>query len=156
MDRVALEILRQGLKQDGTVIAQAAALAKQRLEEANPGSAEACGYELHRLYNVLGKSFERVCEAFENHFEKRGDYHERLIERMTLDLPAIRPAFLPLAAREAVRELKAFRHLIRHAYDLQLRADRLAELASIAAAVSAQFPMWIEGFAARAAAGFDE
>jgi hypothetical protein len=90
-----------------------------------------------------------VCEAFENHFEKAGDYHEKLIERMTLDLPGIRPAFLPRSAREAVRELKAFRHLFRHAYELELRRDRLGPLAVNAADIATEFPRWIEAFVAR-------
>ena len=148
MDAVALEILHEGLKQDAAIVAQAAARARERLAENHPGSREACGFELHRLYNVLEKSFERVCEAFENHFEKRGDYHEKIIERMTLALPEIRPAFLPAAVRPQVRELKSFRHLIRHAYDLELRADRLAELVAVAAEVAGEFPGWIATFVA--------
>jgi hypothetical protein len=39
--------------------------------------------------------FERVCEDFENHFEKRGEYHEKLIQRLSLNLEGIRPAFIP-------------------------------------------------------------
>ena len=78
MDRVALQILHEGLKQDAAVIADAGEAARQRLAEAHPGSTEAAAYELQRFYNVLERSFERVCEAFENQFEKRGDYHEKV------------------------------------------------------------------------------
>jgi hypothetical protein len=98
------------------------------------------------MYNVLEKSFERLCEAFENHFEKAGDYHERLLERMALDLPGIRPRFLPSEFRAPVRELKSFRHFFRHAYDPILRSDRLEELVGGAAGVSAAFPTWVSSF----------
>jgi hypothetical protein len=146
MDRIGLAILEQELKADAAVMAEAAALAGARLADSHPGHLSAAGYELNRLYNVLEKSFERLCEAFENHFEKAGDYHERLIERMSLDLPGIRPRFLPPEFRSPVRELKSFRHFFRHAYDPILRSDRLAELAAAAAGVSTAFPGWVDGF----------
>ncbi len=107
---------------------QAADWARQRLSESHPAHLEACGYELHRLYNMLEKAFERVTDTFGNHFDKRGDYHERLIQRLSLDIPGVRPTFFPVPERANVRELKSFRHIFRHAYDLQLRSDRLAEL----------------------------
>jgi hypothetical protein len=146
MDRIGLAILEQELKADAAVMAEAAELAGARLADSHPGHLSAAGYELNRMYNVLEKSFERICEAFENHFEKAGDYHERLIERMSLDLPGIRPRFLPPEFRSAVRELKSFHHFFRHAYDPILRSDRLAELAAAAAGVSTAFPTWVDEF----------
>ena len=106
MDRVGLAILEQELKADAVVMAEAARLARERLEDEHAGHLSSCGYELNRFYNVLEKSFERLREAFENHFEKSGDYHERIIERVSLDLPGIRPPFLSTDFRSRVRELK--------------------------------------------------
>lgn len=146
MDRIGLAILEQELKGDAAVMAEAARLAGERLADEHAGHLSACGYELNRLYNVLEKSFERLCQAFENHFEKAGDYHERLLERMSLDLPGIRPRFLPPEFRSPVRELKSFRHFFRHAYDPILRSDRLAELVADATGVSGAFPTWIRSF----------
>lgn len=148
MDRIGLSILEQELRADVTVMAEAARLAAERLADEHPGHLSACGYELNRLYNVLEKSFERLCEAFENHFEKSGDYHERLLERVSLDLPGIRPRFLPAEYRSRVRELKSFRHFFRHAYDPILRGDRLTELVGDAREVVAAFPDWIRRFCA--------
>ena len=82
MDRIEAEVLKQELLADAEVLRQAATAASERIVEDYPGSLAACGYELNRTYNILEKGFERICEAFENHFEKRGDFHERLIERM--------------------------------------------------------------------------
>lgn len=148
MDRIGLAILEQELKADATVMAEAARLAGERLADAHAGHLAACGYELNRFYNVLEKSFERLCEAFENHCEKSGDYHQRLLERVSLDLPGIRPRFLPVEHTSRVRELKSFRHFFRHAYDPILRSDRLAELVADAGGVSAAFPGWIRQFCA--------
>lgn len=148
MDRLGLAILEQELAADAGVMAEAARLAAERLADEHAGHLSACGYELNRLYNVLEKSFERLSAAFENHFEKTGDYHERLLERMSLDLPGIRPQFLPVEHRAPARELKSFRHFFRHAYDPILRADRLAELVAGARDVSAAFPEWVRRFCA--------
>jgi hypothetical protein len=146
MDAVALTILERELASDLAVLRDSSAKARLRLTEAGPGFAEACAYELARHYGVLEKAFERICLAFENHFEKRGDYHERLLQRVSIDLPGIRPVFLPREALGAVRELKGFRHVVRHAYDLTLRPDRLQELAGIAETVSRDFDAWVQTF----------
>ncbi|MBM3954050.1 MAG: hypothetical protein FJ309_05475 [Planctomycetes bacterium] len=148
MDRIGLSILEQELAADAAVMAEAARLAAERLADEHPGHLSACGYELNRLYNVLEKSFERLCTAFENHFEKSGDYHERLLERVSLDLPGIRPRFVPADHRSPLRELKSFRHFFRHAYEATLRGDRLAELVGHARSVAAAFPDWSRRFCA--------
>jgi hypothetical protein len=47
-----------------------------------------------------------------------------------------------------LRELKRFRHLVRHAYDLTLREDRLRELVTIVSKVDVAMPEWCAGFLA--------
>ncbi|MGO8676416.1 MAG: hypothetical protein ACLQVX_11175 [Limisphaerales bacterium] len=147
MDAAGLSILLAELEADCFVLADAGRKAGLRLREQNPGHLEACAYELARLYNVLEKMLERICEAFENHFEKRGDYHEKLIQRLNLRLEGIRPAFIPAGRADDVRELKGIRHVVRHAYDLTLRPDRLSELVSVAERLAAELPAWCAGFA---------
>ena len=140
MDEPGLAILLQEIEADAKVASDAAQKATLRLQEAGAGHLEACAYELARLYNVLEKMFERICVDFENHFEKRGDHHERLLRRISLGLPGLRPAFLPEAFLPQMRELKGFRHVVRHAYELTLRPERLAELAQIAERVARELP----------------
>jgi hypothetical protein len=43
---------------------------------------------------------------------------------------------------QSVRELKGFRHVTRHAYDLVLKEDRLAEIVSAAEVVARELPAW--------------
>lgn len=146
MDDTGLTILTSELAADVEVAREAAERATQRLRESSSGHLEAAAYEPTRLYNILERMFERICTAFENHFEKRGDYHERLLQRLALALPGIRPAFIPATHLPALRELKGFRYVVRHAYDLTLRPDRLTELAAMAEQVTAQLPAWCAGF----------
>src|SRR6185295_11694982 len=132
MDAVGLTILLTQMEADCAVVADASQKAKTRLGAKHPGHLEACAFELARLYNVLEKILDRICEDFENHFERRGDYHEKLIQRLSLTLEGIRPAFIPQDRVQSIRELKGFRHVARHAYDLVLREDRLTEIVSTA------------------------
>lgn len=147
MDVAGLSILLEELRADCEVAQDAARKAALRSGETTPGHLEACAYELARFYNVIEQMLERICESFENQFEKRGDYHERLLQRLSLNIEGIRPAFIPKARVPDLRELKGFRHLVRHAYDLTLRPDRLAEFVRIAQRISAELPVWCAEFA---------
>jgi hypothetical protein len=148
LDAVGLGILERELAADRRVLADAAGRAAQRIEDTYDGRLEACAYELARFYTVFERMLQSLCEAFENHFEHDGDWHERLLTRLSLDLPGLRPAFLPQAAVEKLRELKRFRHLIRHAYDLTLREDRLHELTRFATEVEGEVRAWCADFLA--------
>ena len=146
MDAVGLTVLLRELAADTDVARDAAQKAAARLRDALPGHLEAAAYELTRLYNVIERMLERVCDAFENHFEKRGDYHERLLQRLALDLEGLRPALIPPHGLPGLRELKGFRHLVRHAYDLTLRPDRVAEVTTIAGQVATELADWCADF----------
>ena len=146
MDAAGLTILLKELEADYAVAADAAGKAGERIGQKSPGHLEACAYELARFYTTFERMLQRICDEFENHFDKRGDYHEKLLQRLSLSLEEIRPAFIPPGKLDALRELKGFRHLVRHAYDITLRADRLAELVQLAAEVSAKLPDWCVQF----------
>jgi len=147
MDTVDLEILIRELKEDAAVFAKASLLAEERLAlPAYPGQLEAVGFELNRCYNILEKMFERICVGCENHFEKKGDYHEQLIRRVSMDLPGLRAAFLPVEYRERIRDFKGFRHVFRHAYELELQRQRVEALVSLASEISGKLAPWIEAF----------
>jgi len=101
---------------------------------------------MSRFYTVFERMLENICEAFENHFERQGDWHEKLLARLSLDLPGLRPAFFPEHMLADVWEIKRFRHLIRHAYDLVLREDRLRELVAIVERIDAAMLEWCANF----------
>jgi hypothetical protein len=149
MDAIGLTVLLKEIEADCAVIQDAARKAQVRLSESTDGHLEACAYELARLYNILEKILERICHGFENHFDKQGDYHERLIQRLGLALPGIRPSFIPKDEVRAVRELKGFRHVVRHAYDLEFREERMKDLAALAERLAAQLPVWSADFGQR-------
>lgn len=52
-------------------------------------------------------------------------WHAQLLQRMRLDLMPVRPAVIDETAYDALDELRRFRHLFRHAYDVELDPQRL-------------------------------
>jgi hypothetical protein len=129
MDRIALQILEDGWEQDGRVLRQAVATLHARLGESTDGRWAAAAFELNRIYNIMEKAFERLCQTFENHLEKTGRYHDTLIERVTL-------------------ELKGFRHLFRHANDLDLDPVRVEATSENAVRCVGRFDGWCQSFLA--------
>jgi len=148
MDRIALQILEDGWEQDARGKRRAAETLAARLHESADSRWAAAAFEINRIYNILEKAFGRLCKTFENHLEKTGRYHDTLIERVTLDLKGIRPAFLPPDAVRDVRELKGFRHLFHHAYDLDLDPVRIEAAADKATRCVARFDGWCKAFLA--------
>ena len=89
---------------------------------------ESLGYQLHNLYCAFEDLFEFVAKCFENNIEDTSRYHIELLKRMTLDIEGVRP---PLISRElyvALDELRAFRHVFRHAYAYEIDPDKIALL----------------------------
>jgi hypothetical protein len=72
MDPVAIQILEDGWRKDARVLQGAVETMRSCLNEDSRGRLAATAYELNRFFNILEKSFERLCQTFENHFEKDG------------------------------------------------------------------------------------
>ena len=128
MDAIELITLRQELLRDTEVAESAMATARERFAGDGAAQEEACAFHLCRLFNVVEQMALRVARRFENSIDDPARWHAELIRRMTLDIPGVRP---PLFSRELAAplgELRGFRHVFTHAYDLVLRREKLALL----------------------------
>lgn len=81
---------------------------------------DSLGFALHNLYNALENSFTQISLSFENHVRDQTRWHRELLEKMFLDLGALRPAVLGSETRALLADLLGFRHIFRHAYELTL------------------------------------
>lgn len=70
----------------------------------------------------------------------------RLLKRLALAIPGVRPALLPPELGLPLDELKAFRHVIVHAYDLQLDPEKLALVLKYAGQVADSLPAAADRF----------
>jgi len=87
----------------------------------------ALGYYLHNLYNACESILKRLAGFFENSVEETR-WHTDLLKRMTLNIEGIRPPIISNGSYSLLNELRKFRHLFRHAYDYELRWEKLNDL----------------------------
>ncbi len=128
MDAVTLATLRGELVADCRVATEALDLAKRRLAEGTASGEEGCAHHLSRAYNVVERMAVRVASAFENQVDRDRGWHAELVRRMSIAISGVRPALWPDDMSQPLRELRGFRHVFTHAYDLRIDSDKLALL----------------------------
>lgn len=146
MDDIELATLRNELHEDCNVVQAAGQLAQERFDANGPASLEACAYHLARLYNVIEQMARRVARLFENSIDDDRGWHAELIRRMTIEIGGVRPALFSRNLADPLRELRAFRHLVTHAYDLTLDPDKLRLLLKYAGQVVGALPAVADTF----------
>ena len=152
MDDIALATLWNEMKDDCAVAAEAFAAAEVRFQEASPAAFEGCAFQLTRMFNVIEQMSLRITKAFENNIDDEKGWHAQLIRRMTLSIPGIRPALYPDELAHELHELRMFRHVFHHAYDLRIDPDKLRLLlkyaGTVAPCLAPSARRFIEGVAA--------
>ena len=89
---------------------------------------ESIGYWLHNLYCAYEDLFKIVCSFWENNISSASGYHTSRLKRMVFAIEGIRPALLSDDSFRVLDELRAFRHVFRHAYSHGLDEERIAAL----------------------------
>ncbi len=149
MDAVALAMLRGELMQDARVVRAAGDLARERIAGDSPAALEGCAHHLARMFNVIEQAMLRIAKAFENNIDDEKGWHAALIRRMTIRVEGVRPPFIANENVQPLHELRAFRHVWTHAYDLRLDPEKLRLLLTYASQVEPLFPGWVEDFIRR-------
>ena len=135
------------------MIGDAAALARKRLGACTDAELEATAYQLARLYGCIEQLGVRVARAFENHIDDRAGWHAELIRRMSLGISGVRPALFPHRALPMLQDLRGFRHVVHHAYALELDGARVARIVEHAEQCAAILPTAVTEFFAKVRLG---
>lgn len=146
MDRIELQTLRQELLSDCRVALESFHKAWERFERRDEVGYEACAHRLSNMYNVIEQSLLRVAKAFENSIDDEKGWHGALLNRLSIQIEGVRPALIPVELKLPLSELKSFRHVVVHAYDLQLDPDKLALVLKYARQVADRLPALVEDF----------
>jgi hypothetical protein len=125
--------------------------AEDRWRGRDSASLESCAFHLTRLYNVIEQMALRVAKAFENHIDDDKGWHTGIIRRLSISIEGVRPALFPEEIRQPLHELRAFRHVFVHAYDLDLDPDKLALLLKYARIVGERLAPCVNDFIRRVA-----
>jgi hypothetical protein len=106
----------------------------------------ALAYTIHTIYGVLENYFLRVSKFFEN--DLPGDsWHKALVERMSLEIPRVRPAFIQhRETRDNIVELLRFRHKFRNLYGEDLHPEKMSYIQETLVEVLDTFPKLHEEF----------
>ncbi len=146
MDRIGLQTLRAEMLADSRIMQEAYTKAVERLARAEEVAYEGCAHQLCRFYNAFEQAGLRLAKAFENHIDNEEGWHTSLLNRLCLEIEGVRPALIPHELKRPLNELRGFRHVVVHAYDLELDAGKLQPLVKYAGEVAARFPALIEAF----------
>jgi len=86
------------------------------LKDDDEAMLESIAYQIHNLYCATEDLLKIVASCFENNISNPSQWHSLLLQRMTMEIPNIRPAFLSENSHTILNSLRGFRHFFRHAY----------------------------------------
>jgi hypothetical protein len=89
---------------------------------------ESIGYWLHNIYCAYEDLFKIVCSFWENNISSASGYSISLLKRMVFGREGVRPALLSDDSFRVLDELRAFRHVFRHAYSHGLDQELIVVL----------------------------
>lgn len=146
MDRIELRTLADEITKDAEVARAAQQNAETRFRDKTEASYESCAFHLTRFYNVIEQMALRVAKAFENCIDDEKGWHTGLIRRLSIRIQGVRPPLFSDEIRQPLHELKDFRHVFVHAYELELDPDKLAILLKYACQVADHLPGLVGAF----------
>lgn len=130
MDAVRLSVLRAEVRGQLNKIERVVVILEERASEWAPNDAatvESVAYQVHNFYSATEDLMKIVANAFENSITDLSQWHTQLLNRMTLEIEGVRPALLTTETAALLHELRAFRHLFRHAYSTTLDFSRVEQ-----------------------------
>lgn len=86
---------------------------------------ESIAYQIHNLYNAIEDLLRIVATYFENNITDSAKWHSALLQRMTQNIPEIRPFLLSQESFNLLSSLRGFRHFFRHAYGTDIEYAQL-------------------------------
>ncbi|MBC6473165.1 MAG: hypothetical protein GDA48_10385 [Hormoscilla sp. GM102CHS1] len=129
MDKNALTILQTDIQGQMDLIDKIFAKLEERaigLTPDEPAIMESVAYQIHNLYNAVEDLLKIVAAHFENQITDTARWHSALLQRMTQDIPGIRPRLLSESSYLNLNNLRGFRHFFRHAYGVNIDYEQLA------------------------------
>ncbi|MEM8781188.1 MAG: hypothetical protein AAGF26_20520 [Cyanobacteria bacterium P01_G01_bin.49] len=128
MDKNALIVLKTDLTNQMMtikVISERLAERAQGITPEDPVRLESVAYQIHNLYNATEDFLKLVAAHFENQIADTARWHTLLLQRMSQEIPGIRPALLSQKTYILLNSLRGFRHFFRHAYGVPIDYEQL-------------------------------
>ncbi len=104
-------------------------LQKQISRKLNRERVESMALRLHNIYTGFERIFQIIAHDLNGKTPDAYDWHRQLLSQMSLDLPDIRPAVIAQSNLAYMRDMLAFRHVVRYAYGFELIPSKVKKLA---------------------------
>jgi hypothetical protein len=151
VDDLELQTLASELKADVAVVVAAIDLAGRRFAEGTPSGHDSAAHHVSRAYNVIEQMASRVAKVFENNLDDERGWHAELIRRLSIRIEGVRPPLFADDVRQPLQELRAFRHVFVHAYELTVDPEKLGLILKYARVVQERIPGLVSAFVAAVA-----
>jgi uncharacterized protein YutE (UPF0331/DUF86 family) len=108
------------------------------------GAVSAISLGIHNIYNGIEDILLSLARDIDDSVPVGSTMHQDILDQMVTEISGIRPAVLDGDLYESLSELKGFRHLVRHRYGFDLKADKIRENLD---RVAVAFPAFVEAVA---------
>jgi hypothetical protein len=128
MDKNTLIVLRADITTQMAVVKTISSLIELRAEglhKDDPVRLESVAYQIHNFYNAIEDLLKIIAAHFENQISDTARWHSVLLQRMSQEIPGIRPVLLSRESYLLLISLRGFRHFFRHAYGVPIDYEQL-------------------------------
>jgi uncharacterized protein YutE (UPF0331/DUF86 family) len=99
----------------------------QEVSDGEWGALSAISLGIHNVYNGIEDSLLSLARDVDGLVPSGPTMHQDVLDQMSAEIDGIRPSVIDTELYESLTELKAFRHLVRHRYGFDLKADKVIE-----------------------------
>jgi hypothetical protein len=114
--------------------------AAERADGSDSDAVAATALYLQHYYTAIEDALVALAQELDGSVPGDAEWHRRLLEQMSLDIPGIRPAILDTELLRQLDVLRRFWHRVRHAYDEEYVWDRMSEPLEARTRVAALLP----------------
>jgi len=91
------------------------------------GALAAVSLGIHNVYNGIEDILLSLANDVDGLVPSGSTMHQDVLDQMSAEVAEVRPAVLDSDLYQSLSELKGFRHLVRHRYGFDLKADKVQE-----------------------------
>lgn len=85
-------------------------------------------FDLQSFHQGVERIFEGIAKLIDGAVPSGENWHQMLLEQMTEEVPGIRPAVISPETKEAVDDLRRFRHVARNIYGFNIKPAKISNL----------------------------
>jgi hypothetical protein len=87
---------------------------------------------LHGFYSGLERIFVLIAEVVDNYVPRGENWHQKLLQQMSLEVAGVRPAVISEGVYNRLNEYRGFRHVVRNIYTYRFDSIKIAKLVEAA------------------------